>query len=569
MRTRQLRGILLLFGIIVSAMIYKGVLPQSSPVEPELRQAQILYEQNKLLYAQDKIQLQRKALPRNDRLKFYGAISLLAVVNLALLIIAGGIARANVKRADICTVQIGQHSRIPVRYKDLPRVYQIALNLSLAEIEASRSRSHDQAYQMSRQMIQDMTHYTRARAGEKGWHPFHAALGLEQTALPIPPVVSAPSVAELLRNGALAPGKPLVIGYTRDSQDTHGQPQYRELQDLKSVAVAGWQGSGKTRSMAYFIASSVLAYGVRVYVVDPHQQHEESLGALIRPLTRTGRVRVMNPFDTPALIQDLNRHLDRRLAGQESNEPGILLVIDELARLATLSCFDQLLRFLERCTEETRKANITFLGASPKWTARHFKGRADIRGCMNSMLIHKCKPSQAHLLLEDAQEKNLVKHLQRPGEAILVTDYAPPAVVTIPYCCRQDMETVAQMVGERQAAEGGRPKAKGRKQQTRKPEAADRPRPGAHMIFLGQHQHPTNPSELTVEQIRMQIVYRKQQDNTFTQASVARQAGITPSLLSRILTGKSSLTDECKQKLYVVLFGEKAKDSVELEGILP
>ena len=61
-------------------------------------------------------------------------------------------------------------------------------------------------------------------------------------------------------------------------------------------------------------------------------------------------------------------------------------VIDELARIAKLDIFDEILGFIERCTEETRKANITFFGGSPKWTARHFKGRADIRGCMNSML---------------------------------------------------------------------------------------------------------------------------------------------------------------------------------------
>ncbi len=40
-------------------------------------------------------------------------------------------------------------------------------------------------------------------------------------------------------------------------------------------------------------------------------------------------------------------------------------MIDELARLAKMECFEELLNLLERCTEETRKANITFFGSSP------------------------------------------------------------------------------------------------------------------------------------------------------------------------------------------------------------
>jgi hypothetical protein len=189
-----------------------------------------------------------------------------------------------------------------------------------------------------------------------------------------------------------------------------------------------------------------LAYGVHAYVIDPHKHHDESLYALVQPLEKTGQLTVINPFDTPRLLTRLNTILDQRLSGQAVNTPGILLVVDELARLAKMEFFTLLVAFLERCTEETRKANITFLGSSPKWTARHFQGRADIRGCMNSMLIHKTKPSQANLLLEDTQDKQLVKQIQHPGEAILATDYADPKLISVPFCTRADMETVAEMI---------------------------------------------------------------------------------------------------------------------------
>jgi hypothetical protein len=299
------------------------------------------------------------------------------------------------------------------------------------------------------------------------------------------------------------------------------------------------------------------------------------------------------------LLADLNHTLDRRLSGQEASAPGILLVIDELARLAKMDCFEVLIAFLERCTEETRKANITFIGGSPKWTARHFKGRADIRGCMNAMLIHKTKPSQAELLLEDAHEKNLVKLLQQPGDAILATDYGVPTVVSVPLCTRQDMETIAQILGNAQtptsatapepvvvsspptedALANAGPEARSDEEDAAvelpiplgEAQSSETPKRNtdADIVSLAQHRqnayHPSPgvlaPAQLTVELIREQIQRRKAQDATLTQAEVARQVGMSQSYLSRILNAQCPLSDKHKQQLYNILFsnGKNAK----------
>jgi hypothetical protein len=268
------------------------------------------------------------------------------------------------------------------------------------------------------------------------------------------------------------------------------------------------------------------------------------------------------------LIQQLHQTLDRRLNGQEPSEPGILLVIDELARLARMDYFDELVTLLERCTQETRKANITFIGGSHKWTARHFKGRADIRGCMNSMLIHKTKPSQADLLLEDAQDKKLVKHLQQPGDAILVTDYAPPVVVTMPFCSRPDMEIVAEMVagvkmGGPSApatilnwSQQDRPTSQPQQRRTRRSQPKIQEE-DHDVIPLAQHRKKlTDPTQLTVELIKEQIRLRKQQNSKFTQTELARQVGMSPSVLSNILNGRRKLKGYERHKLHEILFGQ-------------
>jgi hypothetical protein len=491
---------------------------------------------------------------------------------------AAGYSRAKVKHASVYVAKIGQHSEIPIHQKDLQSFYPIAVNLSLAEIEASASTAHEKAYRISRQMLEDITDYTRALAGKRGLlaQDSHSLEGGEQHVLPI--MAASPTCEALLQNGMLASGKPLILGY-----DRQGHPQMRSLQDLKSLAVAGWQGSGKTLSMGYLVASSILAYGVQVYVIDPHKQHPESLSSLITPLEQTGHITIINPFDTPALLEKLNRTLDRRLSGEESSSPGILLMIDEMARLAKMECFETLVTFLERCTEETRKANITFIGASHKWTARHFKGRADIRACMNSMLIHKTKPSQADLLLEDAQDKNLVKQIQRPGEAILVTDYDQPTVVSIPFCTHKDMHTIAAMIGQTSVAESqpilpaipaeletpatttaepGINHAEENESETCAPEkSAESQHFSSEIIPFERHRKSGKiqihsggePGRITRETLVDLVQLRKEENPGLTQAEIARRAGMSQSYLSRLLNGKVDLKDKHAQTLYRVL----------------
>ena len=392
-------------------------------------------------YEIEKLRLQTNMLARYAALKYYSVVGLLSVIALSALIMMGGLAGANIRQASVCMARIGRHSEIPVHLKDLPTFYPIAVNLSLAEIQASASNAHETAYQISRQMLEDITTYTRALAGKRGLLPSSALFADSQNTL-APAVANCPTFAELLQQKKIAPDKPLICGF-----DQQGQPLLKELKEIKTLAVTGLQGSGKTLSMAYLVAAAVVAYRVQVYVIDPHKEHPESLASLLAPLEKTGYVTLVNPIDTPRVIKDLHRALDRRLNGEEACTPGILLVIDELARLSKMDCFNVLLAFLERCTEETRKANMTFIGSSPKWTARHFNNRADIRRCMNAVLVHKSKPSQADLLLEDSEYKQLVKELEHPGEAVFATDYGTPTHVSMPLCTRSDMQTVAQLVG--------------------------------------------------------------------------------------------------------------------------
>lgn len=385
-------------------------------------------------------------IERNDNAVFYlttaAAGCILLTVVLVPIILSTGKHRAIVRNASVFFAELGEGYKIPVLLKDLSRITPACMALAGAKVLREQNAGNAEALEYIREATDISLNIAKAQA------PLRSAM---QAALPAQdaaalPGVATPTFADLLHSEQLAPGKPLILGYH------YGLPEYRDIHVLKSLAVSGLQGSGKTLSMGYLIASAALCASARVYVVDPHKGHEKGLYQLIQPLERSGRVQFANPFNVAKLIQQLNETLDRRLRGDESSEEGILLVIDELARLAKVECFDELITFLERCTEETRKANITFIGGSQKWTARHFKGRADIRACMNSALVHRTKPSQAELLLEDSEEKRMVKQLKRPGEAILVTDFADARLVQMPFCTRRDMDVVAQKIGNAASA---------------------------------------------------------------------------------------------------------------------
>ncbi|MCP5023879.1 MAG: ATP-binding protein, partial [bacterium] len=307
-----------------------------------------------------------------------------------------------------------KYSEVPFRGALPP---EIASGLVLAEqLEA---RLPEKALELYARLADVNTRQLHALSRATGQRPA-APPARPPAALPVA-TGPAPPFATLLREGQIAAGNPLIFGFS------NGQPQYRHPQEIKSMAVAGWQGSGKTLTSGYIVACLLLQYPTsEVYIIDPHHKHAESLTTLVKPLAVTPRLHLINPFDTPAILRTLNTTLDDRLENRQPSEPPLFLIIDELARLGkSLSDadFNAFIAFLERCTEETRKANLCFWGISQKWSARNFKNRKDIRECMPSLLIHKTKQGQAELLLEGRAEKKLVQRLSHPGEALLATSH--------------------------------------------------------------------------------------------------------------------------------------------------
>lgn len=380
-----------------------------------------------------------------DNIHWYGGLKRSFTACFALLMILGPVAiifawaKAHIERSVVHIFQIG-NNKIPVHKRNLPIASQIVMGLTTAEKLDKLDTGIEKAVEIYTAVADLQLRLSRNHALSPSSNVWPA---LSESS---PMVVSSPHFRELLDTNQIAPGKPLIMGFNEQ-----GQAQCRAPEDIKSMAVAGWQGSGKTLSTAYLVASILYQYPTaEIFVIDPHRDHPKGLTAIIAPLAASDRLHLVNPVETHQILSQLFQLMDARLSGSQPSDPPVFLVIDELPRLAkSLSDehFELFIKFLEAATEETRKTNITFIGAGTKWDARNFKNRKDIRAGMPSLLVHKCKPSQADLLLEDSQEKKLVKALKAPGECLLATSHdADPQLVRMPLITAQDIRHLVTLV---------------------------------------------------------------------------------------------------------------------------
>lgn len=531
-------GVLLAVWLAIPVMIWLRSQPNTLTLElnEELRQAKLqaakslLTEKTALEKAKLQTAIRREWMAADALLFFqeakkYTLISSVSVVLTTILVIAAAFG----KRLSTLYVQLEEHVRIPVKYRDLKNSMPLATQYLSTKEAAALSENRQEAFQMFVQLAQTAAAFNKSLPAQM----VNAPAALPAASFEAIAAGPVPTVKNLLTTGMIAPGKPFVMGFSQTNE-----PQFRARDDIKALAIAGSQGSGKTYSMAYLVSSILYQIpDALVYVIDPHSRHEKSLTALIAPLAQCDRLKLINPVDTYTTLSKLERLLDARLSGLAPSEPAIFLVIDEMARLVTSledDHLDAFISFLARCTEETRKANMTVIGGSVKWKARYFKNRADIREGMESFLIHKTKPSLADLLLEDAREKKMVKGLTLPGQCLLATSHdADPQIVQMPLITKQDIQQITQLISN------GAPVVINQVNVDQCVESVDLPDSTAvECVDLNE----------TDAQFLAKIK-RLKDTQQWTHGELSRLAKVDKGLLSKILNNKEPLTSNIRKNL--------------------
>ena len=443
------------------------------------------------------------------------------VLLLSVLVATSCLGAARIRKASVFLYRIGKHSIVPVHHKHIKSGKYTDVMLILANAEQLRYSQQGQEKALNLYMsLADVQ---------------HKQLKTLKGVIQLPKGIHAPD--EPLK--ALPGASVTVQGLLRDQKIGQGNPLYfgsetRQLSDLKSLAVAGGGGSGKTLSLAYLISCCVVNYQALALVIDPHHGHPESLTSYLQPFVASQRVCLYNPFDVEQVVEKVDAIIDRRLSGELPSTPTLLFVIDELVRLAKLPVFDKVFDLIDRLVTETRKTNIIFFCGSVSWSARHFKQKADFRQVMNSSLIHRVKPEQAGLLIE-GKEKRLIKQVKQKGEALLCTDFGDICHIRMPYITRHDFHDIANLLH----VENNEASAYTDLQALQAPA----------------HRQPTVP-ELTPELSKQ----RRKALNNMSLDEVVQQAGLKNKMqLSRYEHGKSELTHDEKQRVLHVYFSESHK----------
>lgn len=182
--------------------------------------------------------------------------------------------------------------------------------------------------------------------------------------LPAPEITIAPipSFAQLLDQGQIGPGRPLILGYSAET----GQAITGSWKDLYSCGVGAQQGAGKTWLLAFLLAQSAAAGG-RLIICDLHAGDDESLANRIGALAPAF---MMDIASTPKAIEAAFAFADDKLEkrkGSTARWP-IVIVADEWTSLLRTSAGAQLPAHIQNIAEQGRKFNVNGMLAAQAWT---------------------------------------------------------------------------------------------------------------------------------------------------------------------------------------------------------
>lgn len=384
----------------------------------------------------ERLELKRQHLRRNADVLFYGSIGIVAVFGLSGMIVTSGMHRAQVKKAQVHTYKIGE-SVIQIHERDLKLAAPIAMGLINAEQLRQTNAGHAKAFELYCTMADVQNRQIKALM-----HGHTLKALPESEHLPALAPVQIPTFRELVQRGELARGKPMILGYI------NGIPRRGSFLDIYSAAVAGESGSGKTSTLLFLLFSGLIAQPLIVEGLDPHYPHPKSLAFKTKALWERGVIRMATFYDQ--MVEALKRieaTIDNRLAQRDTSTTPVVLLIDELAFLMTSTLQEQLAYTMRRVSMEGRKCEVYMLASSQTWLASATGKDSIVRDTLTSAYVHKIKPKQANLLLQDKEETEKVKrYCRKAGDVLLCSVQSESEIARMPLTTEDDLNLVIDLV---------------------------------------------------------------------------------------------------------------------------
>jgi len=517
--------------LIVSVFIGASSLLLSIKYEPERKS-------DRRLIAEEEVKIEWLYYQLAANQVLYAAIP--AVISAIGLVLSGAFGLAFVRKQSVVRARIGEHSDIPVHYRDLRSFYPIAVNLSLAEIEASVSNSQEKAFQISEGILKSIALCTRSLKSNSDL-PSQPALtpGLPELSQGIP------TFKDLLSQGVFTPGKPLIFGMTQE-----GQAKTGSWSDLFSSAIAGQSGQGKTSTLRSLIAQSLLTGQVgQFWILDYHYPHPESLLASLGSVKDCHYIKyAQSRLDTLHLVSEIEANLDARLDGLEPSQPVKVVVMDETLILADR--MPEIKNLIFRIGTEGRKAGMYGLFSAQTWKAQDVGG-SDVRDNLTSIIAHKMKQRQAQTLLQDRESVKACKRLHT-GQALFVPTKGEPEILNIPLCTPDDMQEVFERLSKNVNQDAPRVSGAIEVESVCKDVSVSHDMPESTQSHTAQVTGNTQESQPLSDSELLQV-FREKKEQGLSVSELARALEFDRTYLSKWLSGTEPMTDTLRPKLQTYL----------------
>jgi hypothetical protein len=282
------------------------------------------------------------------------------------------------------------------------------------------------------------------------YHDSHKELPAPPAVVEEPPLLAPPGVpsfGELLDQGKIGPGRPLILGYSAES----GQAIEGSWSSLYSCGIGALQGAGKSWLAAFLLSQSVLQ-GARLLVCDLHYGNSESLGTRLEPLRDAFLCDIASTPD--AILSALklaHDKLNQRIAGR-GGAWDILCVIDEFTSLLRTKVGPVLPGFLEDVTEQGRKFHVNALLSAQGWTK---DSAGTVRNRLTSNYVLRQRPDEARYQLGlGAGQLPLDIRLLPDATGYLLDVRGNLSKIVIPQMTAADLVRVGQMIPQTGNAAG-------------------------------------------------------------------------------------------------------------------
>ncbi|PIE31669.1 hypothetical protein CSA56_17610 [candidate division KSB3 bacterium] len=536
--TLLLLGVIVIASLIIITLMYK--IWVAGPEDPRVAEA--------------KIETQVEDIHWYSTAYKVAFVGILGVLLLSLLFISYSLARSWLKKASVHTYKIGEHHEVVVHEKDLSLAAPIAMGLMNAEQLKQMNGGVERAFDLYTKMAEAQTKQIQSLVGRKGVTPGPAqntSLPFrESVELPARHAQGVPTFRELLDTGEVAPGKQMILGFE------NGVPRRGSFLDIYSSAVAGESGSGKTATLLFLIGSGLVSCSVRYIGLDPHYPHPKSLGFKTKPLWEAGLMRMATyKDDMLKVLNEIEQTIDTRLQQIDTDTRPVVLVIDELAFLAKTSIGGAVAHTMERISTEGRKCAVYMLASSQTWLVARTGASSVVRDTLTSAFVHRIKPKQANLLLQDKEEAEKVKkYIKQAGDVLLCPVNDDSVVCRMPFTTESDMEFVASMLASESAIDVT-PKSPVPKPFLEQKGAVGQQQVAASsyqtsgQAALPEHASAIFDAELLTPDILRERMKASPLDNARWQHQLATASGVSEALLKNILSGKKKLTLRTARKL--------------------